>query len=79
MDGAVGTLLELFRPRSFDLVRWERGASAPLPEVRYSIRTRVAQELASGYRVQFVSYYRPQARLRAAIELRVAPRELERS
>ena len=62
-------LLELFKPRSFDLFLFQQGEEVPLDPERYRLRSHVAGELNCGYRVSFRSFYRPGGWLRLPAEI----------
>lgn len=55
----VRSTLELFRPRAFDLVLFDRDAETIPPPRGYVQRAHVLSRVASGYHVRFVSYSRP--------------------
>jgi S-adenosylmethionine decarboxylase len=62
-------LLDLFKPRSFDLFLFQHGDEVPLEPDRYRLRSHVAGELGCGYQVGFRSFYRPGSRLRLPAEI----------
>lgn len=71
LDAVVGRVLELFRPRSFDLVLFDRGQSIPFDAGPYQLKAHVAQTLTCGYEVRFLSFYRPHPGVRRPLELPV--------
>ncbi|NIM00515.1 MAG: hypothetical protein GTN89_06500, partial [Acidobacteria bacterium] len=52
-------VLEVFRPRSFDVVLFDQGDSAYASPAGYSLRANVTQDIDCGYRVRFLSHFRP--------------------
>ena len=69
-DEVVGRVLEVFRPRSFDVVLFDTTDGEPrLSDHGYRRRCHVSQALDCGYRVRFISHYRPQTAVASAIEL----------
>jgi len=72
LDRTLDRVLELFRPRSFDLILWEAGAPNMLSREGYRVRSRVDQRLSCGYRVSFASFYRPTEAAESATELDTA-------
>jgi len=69
LESIAGPLLELFRPRSFDLVAFHQGERLEFEPERYRVKSHVAQELSCGYEVRFMSFFRPQAGVRSPLEL----------
>jgi len=72
-DATLRRVLEIFRPRSFDLISWELEGETTISEHGYLLKTHVAQELTCGYRVRFMNFYRPQPRVRRPLELPFGP------
>jgi len=62
-------LLELFKPRSFDLFLFQQGEEVPVEPEHYRLRSHVASELGCGYQVSFRSFYRPGSRMRLPAEI----------
>lgn len=62
-------VLGAVRPRSYDLILWERGVDVDVDDCGYERRDEVVRELDCGYRVRFLNYTRPQAERRGAVEL----------
>jgi len=62
-------LLDVFKPRSFDLFLFQQGEEVPLEPDRYRLRSHVAGELGCGYQVGFSSFQRPGNRLRLPAEI----------
>jgi S-adenosylmethionine decarboxylase len=70
-DRIARRVLEQFSPRSFDVVLFDHTGEAK-PEIEpYEVREHVAQDLDCGYRVRFLSYYRPRAGVRHPVELAI--------
>jgi S-adenosylmethionine decarboxylase len=67
----IQIMLETFKPQAYDLIRWESGADPWLPKSPYELKSHVVQHLTCGYRVDFMSFFRPQQRTRTAIEIPV--------
>jgi S-adenosylmethionine decarboxylase len=65
----VHRVLDVFRPRSFDLVLFDRAGETRIPVEGYRLGAHVTQQLVCGYHVGFLSFYRPQAQVVPAIEL----------
>jgi S-adenosylmethionine decarboxylase len=62
-------LLELFDPRSFDLLVFDQGTGLRLEPEHYRLRSHVARELGCGYQVRFMSFFKPQSSVRRPHEL----------
>jgi S-adenosylmethionine decarboxylase len=79
MDAVIDRLLETFRPRSYDLVLFDRSDQACRPAGGYCLKSHVARRLGRGS-LQFMSFYRPTDRVEPAIELSLpgAPAEVVR-
>jgi S-adenosylmethionine decarboxylase len=71
LEEVVGRVLAVFAPRSFDLVTFDRGQRLAFGAERYQLKAHVARSLTCGYDVRFLSYYRPEARVREPLELPV--------
>ncbi len=70
-------VVQIFRPRSHDLIVWTHGDRAlNVDEHGYRLKAHVAQELTCGYKVHFLNFYRPQTRTRRATELPLVRPEL---
>jgi S-adenosylmethionine decarboxylase len=65
-------VLDVFRPRSFDIVLFDRNGIVPFESERYQLKAHVAQELSCGYKVRFLSYFRPRTGIRQPLEIPVA-------
>lgn len=72
LNARVGRVLELFSPRSFDLITWTTREPADLAVPGYRLKTHVAEELPCGYQVHFKSHFRPQRRIRGARKIPLA-------
>jgi S-adenosylmethionine decarboxylase len=72
-DGGVAALiprvLEVFRPRSFDVVLWHPREETLPGWVDYRLRGHVATRVRCGYHVQFLSYHQPHQATEAPIDL----------
>ena len=65
----VERVLAVFRPRSFDVVTFDRGE--PLIEIDgpHELGSHVVQDLSCGYRTRFLSYRPPRGEVRQPLEL----------
>ena len=71
------SVLEIFKPRVFDVVLFDRGESRFTPPAGYELRARVVETLDCGYRVRFLSHALPAGEERPfsiAIRSSTAPR-----
>jgi S-adenosylmethionine decarboxylase len=68
-EPVVARLLGAFRPRTWDLVLFDRRAAARVEVPGYRLKSHVAQAPDRGPEVRFLSYYRPQRTVARAIEL----------
>jgi S-adenosylmethionine decarboxylase len=64
-------VVRVFRPRSFDLVLFDVDQEIRAADVGYIQRSHVRADLSCGYRVRFMSFYRPQPEVRRPLELPV--------
>jgi S-adenosylmethionine decarboxylase len=71
LQPVLSRLLEIFRPRSWDLVLFDDVASAPESVAGYRMRSHVVQAPERGLDVRFLSFHRPQRSVARAIELPV--------
>ena len=69
LQGLVHRVVEVFRPRSFDVVLFDRPREVRLDVPRYRINAHVARDLECGYRVAFMSFRRPHSGVRPPVEL----------
>ena len=69
--GLVERVLDVFKPRSFDVVMFDQGGALELDMDPFQPRTPVVQQLSCGYEVRFLSFYRPPKAVREPIELPV--------
>jgi S-adenosylmethionine decarboxylase len=69
LDARIGRVLDVFRPRAFDLITWTTDTPAVVATPNYKLKTHVAEDLSCGYQVHFKSHFRPQTEARGAIEL----------
>ena len=67
--GPISRVLEVFRPRSFDVVLWHPGEPALPASEDYRLYGHVATRLPCGYHVQFLSFHRPLGATLAPIDL----------
>ncbi len=66
-EDAIGYVIDLFQPKSFDVVDF-RPSLAPLCEMSgYQIINNVCQRVSCGYEVCFASYYQPPPSPKAAL------------
>lgn len=65
-------LLDVFQPRSFDLIVFDQGGELTIDPASYSTRSHVARELSCGYQVRFISFHRPLCAVRPPHELPVS-------
>jgi len=52
-------VLDVFRPRAFDVVLFDQGTSSFVSPPGYEIRSNVTQRIECGYQVRFLSHFRP--------------------
>jgi S-adenosylmethionine decarboxylase len=64
-------VLEQFSPRSFDLIIFDHAAETGLAIEPYRLKEHVEQDLDCGYRVRFLSYFRPRTSVRHPVELAI--------
>jgi len=72
------TVLDVFRPRSFDVVLFDQGGGSFTPPAGYAIRAHVTQHIDCGYRVRFLSHFRRPRREWRAHPIPTAAITLER-
>ena len=68
LDGLIRSIVELFRPRAFDVITFLPEAEPDLPVAGYGLGDHVVQVLG-GYRVSYFQYFAPPSGPRAACEL----------
>lgn len=68
LDGLIRSIVELFRPRAFDVITFLPEAESDLPVAGYGLGDHVVQVLG-GYRVSYFQYFAPPSGPRAACEL----------
>jgi S-adenosylmethionine decarboxylase len=71
LEEVAGRVLELFNPRSFDVVLFDRAGAASFDVKRYHLKQHVAQELNCGYQVRFLSFFRPHEGVGRPLEIPV--------
>jgi len=71
LAATVRQVLDAFRPRSWDLVVFDRRGDRSIESNGYHLHSRVSQSLNCGYRVRFMNFHRPDEREVPAIELPV--------
>jgi len=71
LDEVARRVLELFNPRSFDIVLFDRSGTLPFSAERYRLKQHVAQELNCGYKVRFLSFFRPHEGVGRPLEIPV--------
>jgi S-adenosylmethionine decarboxylase len=71
LEPVLARLLGAFRPRTWDLVLFDRGVTSPVVAPGYRLKSHVAQAPDRGPEVRFLSYYRPQRAVARAVELQV--------
>jgi len=71
LQPVLSRLLDIFRPRSWDLVLFDDAIRVPETAAGYRMRSHVAQAPDRGLDVRFLSFYRPQSSVAHAIELPV--------
>lgn len=69
--GLVERVLDVFKPRSFDVVMFDQGGDFEFDRGPFQPRAPVVQQLSCGYEVRFLSFYRPPRGVREPIELPV--------
>jgi S-adenosylmethionine decarboxylase len=65
----IKQMLKTFRPRAYDLIRWESGAAPWQQASEYELNSHVTRHLSCGYRVDFMSFFRPLRTARTAVEI----------
>ena len=68
LSGLVGSIVRLFRPRSFDVVTFVPEAAPELSVGGYELGDQVVETLG-GYRVSYLQYFAPSSATRSACEL----------
>jgi len=58
-SAVCASVLEIFKPRVFDVILFDRGGSEFVAPAGYILRTRVVETLDCGYRVRFLSHSLP--------------------
>lgn len=71
LEPVLARLLGAFRPRTWDLVLFDRSVAPPVVAPRYRLKSHVAQAPDQGQEVRFLSFYRPQPAVARAVELQV--------
>jgi S-adenosylmethionine decarboxylase len=69
LEGTVGRVLEIFRPKSFDILFFRSTAGGRPIRCSYELKTESIRQLECGYEVQFYHYFKPQAGFLQAEEL----------
>ena len=64
----VSRVLEIFRPRSFDVVVFDHGADPAPAADGFTVASHVVQPLSLGYQVRFMSFFRPRLTPTSALE-----------
>ena len=73
LSAACRRVLEIFRPRAFDVVLFDQGQAAFATPDGYALRSSVEQKLESGYRLRYLAHSRP-AETCAAVALPLSGR-----
>jgi S-adenosylmethionine decarboxylase len=68
----IQRVVEVFRPRSYDLVLFDHAAKAAVDPRSYRLRAHVSQHLDCGYEVRFMSFSQPTTEIVPAVELPIA-------
>jgi len=68
----IQRVLEVFRPRSYDLVLFDHAATAAIDARGYRLRSHVSQHLDCGYEVRFMSFSLPNTEIVPAVEVPLA-------
>lgn len=71
LESVLARLMGAFRPRTWDLILFDRDAAARVEMPGYRLKSHVAQAPERGPEVRFLSFYRPQRAVARAIELQV--------
>lgn len=71
LDEVARRVLDLFQPRSFDIVLFDRHGAVPFDVERYRLKQHVAQQLNCGYQVRFLSFFRPHEGVGRPLEIPV--------
>lgn len=73
LDAVARRVLDLFNPRSFDIVLFDHDGAVPFSAERYLLKQHVAQDLNCGYRVRFLSFFRPHEGVGRPLEISLGP------
>ena len=71
-------VLDVFRPRAFDVVLFDHGGGSFTSPTGYAIRAHATQRIDCGYRVRFLSHYVPPHRKKRPHPIPIAAETLER-
>jgi S-adenosylmethionine decarboxylase len=67
----VRRVLQIFRPRSYDLVMFDHAEQSEPSAGEYRLKEHVEHDLDCGYKVRFLSYFRPHSGVRRPLELTI--------
>jgi len=70
----ISRVLQVFRPRSYDLVLFDHAATLPIDGQGYRLQAHVAQAIDCGYEVRFMNFTQSSTELGRAIELPIPGR-----
>ena len=65
----ISRVLQIFRPRSYDLVLFDHAASMPVDAGSYRLHSHVVQAIDCGYEVRFMNFSQPCSEVGRATEL----------
>ena len=71
-------VLDVFRPQAFDVVLFDQGSGSFASPAGYAIRAHVTQRIDCGYRVRFLSHFRPLRGKKLPHPIPIAVETLER-
>jgi S-adenosylmethionine decarboxylase len=72
VQAAFRRLIDLLRPRAFDVVAFDQEEELHFATEPYQLKTRVEQDLEFGYNVRFLNFFRPQERVGRPLELPIS-------
>ena len=69
LPGVLRAVLDVFEPRTFDLIAWDRGDALGPIALGAPVRRSVSQTLSSGYRLQMTTYAADEPDVQGAVPL----------
>jgi S-adenosylmethionine decarboxylase len=71
LEGTLGRVLDIFRPKSFDILFFRSSAGGRPIRCGYELKGEALRQLECGYEVQFYHYFKPQTGFLQAEELKL--------